>query len=64
MGDKMEQNQISVGDLKKALEGIDDSVLVIVRTDYYYEYADSAYYNPNFSEDHNMRGPGFIIEGG
>ncbi len=59
----MEYPRISVGDLKKALEGISDDVLVIVRTNYYYEYADSAYYNPNFSEDRNMKGPGFIIEG-
>lgn len=58
----MEQKQISVGDLKKALEGVDDDVLVVIRTDYYYEYADSAYYNPDFSADLDMKGAAFIIE--
>jgi len=60
----MRPENITVGQLKELLKDVDDEVYVIVRTDYYYEYADSAYYNHEFSSDRNMKGPGFIIEGG
>lgn len=57
--------KITVGELKKRLADVHDDVDIVVRTDYYYEYATDAYYNDDYLHDsyRNVRGPVFIIEG-
>jgi hypothetical protein len=58
-------DRLTVADLKRFIADVPDDVIVIVRTDYYYEYADEPYYDEDFIKDYvrNTRFPALVIEG-
>ncbi len=59
------QKRFTVGDLKRFIEEVPDDAIVIVRTDYYHEYADEPYYVESFCMDsvRNTVFPALLIEG-
>lgn len=58
-------DRLTVADLKRFIADVPDDAIVVVRTDYYHEYADKPYYNEDFIMDHvrDIRFPALLIEG-
>lgn len=57
--------RLTVADLKRLIADVPDDAVVIVRTDYYHEYADEPYYVEDFCMDYVKKTifPALLIEG-